>query len=59
MTKYNTVVCCYDRILVSVAAYVTPEQRTAPHTPKQELHMQPHLPIFYHNNTQPYCILSF
>jgi len=24
-----------------------------------ELHIQPHLPIFYHNNTLLYCILSF
>jgi len=31
--------------------------RTA-HTPNQELHMQPHLPIFYHNNTLIYRILS-
>jgi len=28
------------------------------HTPNQELHMQPHLPGFYHNNTLLYCILS-
>jgi len=24
-----------------------------------ELHMLPHLPRFYHNNTLLYCILSF
>jgi hypothetical protein len=24
MIKYNTVVCCYDKILVNVAAYVIP-----------------------------------
>jgi len=23
MTKYNIVMCCYDKILVNVAAYVT------------------------------------
>jgi len=23
-----------------------------------ELHIQPHLPTFYHNNTVIYCILS-
>ena len=28
-------------------------------TPNQELHMQPHLPWFYHNNTLRYCIWSF
>jgi len=32
---------------------------THTHPPNQELHIQPHLPIFYHNNTLPYCILSF
>ena len=32
---------------------------THTHTPNQELHMQPHLPTFYHNNTVLYCILSF
>jgi len=32
---------------------------THTHTPNQELHMQPHLPTFYHNNTLQYCILSF
>ena len=24
MTKYNAVICCYDEILVNVAAYVIP-----------------------------------
>jgi hypothetical protein len=24
MIKYNTVVCCYDKIIVNVAAYVIP-----------------------------------
>jgi len=24
MIKYNTVMCCYDKILVNVAAYVIP-----------------------------------
>ena len=24
-----------------------------------EIHIQPHLPTFYHNNTLLYCILSF
>jgi hypothetical protein len=32
---------------------------THTHTPNQELHMLPHLPTFYHNNTLLYCILSF
>jgi len=26
---------------------------------RKELHMQPHLPIIYHNNTLLYCTLSF
>jgi hypothetical protein len=34
----------------------TPDQRTIS-TPNQELHMRPHLPRFYHNNTLLYCIL--
>jgi len=50
MIKYNVVVSCYDKILVNVAAYVIPNQK---------LYMQPHLPRFYHDNTLPYCILSF
>jgi len=29
------------------------------HTSNQELHMRPHLPTFYHNDTLLYCILSF
>ena len=29
------------------------------HPPDWELHMQAHLPIFYHNNTLLYCISSF
>ena len=29
------------------------------HTPNQALHMRPHSPKFYHNNTLLYCILSF
>jgi len=24
MTKYNVVMCCYDKILINVAAYVIP-----------------------------------
>jgi len=48
MTKYN-VVMCSDKI------------NSAPHTrtPNQKLHMRPHLPRFYHNNTSLHCILSF
>jgi len=49
MIKYNIVIR-YDNILVNVTAYVIPGL---------ELHMQPHLPRFYHNNTLLYCILSF
>ena len=30
-----------------------------PHTHNQKLHMKPHLPRFYQNNTLLYCILSF
>jgi len=32
---------------------------THTHTPNQELHMRPHLPRFYHDNTLLRCILSF
>jgi len=32
---------------------------THTYTPNKELHMQPHLPRFCHNNTLLYCILSF
>ena len=34
--------CCYDKILVNVAAYVIPNQG---------LHMQPNVPRLYSNNT--------
>jgi len=44
MTKYNVVMCCYDKVLVNVAAYLFP-------LANQEFHMRPHLPKFYHNNT--------
>jgi len=44
-------VFCCDKILVNVAANVIPGYST--------LQVQPHLPRFYHNNTQLYCILSF
>jgi len=37
----------------------TQTTQTHTHTPNQELHMQPQLPTFYHNNTLLYCILSF
>jgi len=42
----------------SVNINITPDQLTIL-TPNLELHMQPHLPTFYHNNTLLYCILSF
>lgn len=32
---------------------------SAPHTPNQELLIQPHLPVFNLNNTVIYCVLSF
>jgi hypothetical protein len=70
MIKYNIVMCCYDKILVNVAAYVIPgcvhhtHTHTHTHTyarartPNQELHMRPHLPKFYYNSTLLYCLLS-
>jgi len=71
MIKYNVAMCCYDKMLVNVAACVIPGQvsvwcgmvwfllLSSTHTSHQELHMQPHLPCFCHNNTLLYCILSF
>jgi len=32
---------------------------TRAYAPNQELHMQPYLPIIYHNNNLVYCILLF
>jgi hypothetical protein len=37
----------------------TPRAHTHTHTPNPELHPQPHLPTFHHNNTLLYRILSF
>jgi len=63
MVRYNVVVRCYDKMLVNVDVYVTSvpvysAPHTHTHTANQELHMQPHLPKFYHNSLL-YCILSF
>jgi hypothetical protein len=54
MIQYNILVCRYDKILVIVAACVISGKilTSAPlpptPTPNQELHMQPHLPTYYH-----------
>jgi hypothetical protein len=68
------VVWYYYKILINVAAYIIPgyvyvvrlfttDQCTihthTHHTPNQELHMRPHLPKFYPNDTLLYCILLF
>jgi len=47
---------------VSVLIYHLPfPVYSAPHThtPNQELHRRPHLPMFYHNNVLLYCMLPF
>jgi len=58
MIKYNVVMCCYDKT-GSCLFRTHAHTHTHTHTPNQELHMRPHLPSFYHNNTSLHCILSF
>jgi len=41
-----------------VPGYSASHTHTHTHTPIEKLHMRPHLPIFYHNNTLLHSILS-
>jgi len=49
--------------MIPVPVYSAPRTQTHTHThthtPNQELHMRPHIPIFYYNNTLLRCILLF
>jgi len=49
--------CILNKYVYLVPAFLFTPHHT--HTPNQELHMQPQLPKFYHNDTLLYCILSF
>ena len=63
MLKYNIAVRCYDEILLNVTEYVMPGYvyvvRWSGVYTNHKLHMQPHLPRFYHNGPLLYCILTF
>jgi hypothetical protein len=57
----NMTIFFCPKLLFSIFShpYYSKQELRTTHPANQGLHIQPHLPRFYHNNTLLYCILSF